>query len=372
MIIQGGRWKAKGGGVAVRARSNRGFPLPPSPLRPAVTLIELMITMAIISILAAALLGASNAAFESARHARTKSIITKIDGLLMERYQSYTTRRVNVQYVGGPYSGRDQASARLLAIRSLMKLEMPDRWSDILGPSSSFGATVQSTPPGSAVAPVTKSYPLPLQSGGFGMFSTDYPAITSTYLRRYNSLNSSDLDAVVQNQGAECLFMVIMYATGEGEARTLFSEQDIADTDGDGAPEFIDGWGQPISWLRWPTGYAERSTVMTSLNNSMFSLPTQDAEAKAHRADVDHDPFDPFRRDRVVSSPQNYLQDENPAFRLVPLIYSSGADGESGINSKTDDYIASLDPYEPGSGTFVGTPDGDVFIDNITNHDGDD
>ena len=48
--------------------------------------------------------------------------------------------------------------------------------------------------------------------------------------------------------------LVIMNATGDGEARTLFSKQDIGDVDEDGAPEFIDGWGNPIGWIRWPAG----------------------------------------------------------------------------------------------------------------------
>ena len=39
----------------------------------------------------------------------------------------------------------------------------------------------------------------------------------------------------MENQGAECLYMVIMMATGEGEARALFGESSIGDTDGDGA-----------------------------------------------------------------------------------------------------------------------------------------
>ena len=37
---------------------------------------------------------------------------------------------------------------------------------------------------------------------------------------------------------------MIMLATGDGEARTLFSSQDIGDTDGDGAPKFLRWLGE--------------------------------------------------------------------------------------------------------------------------------
>ena len=32
-----------------------------------------------------------------------------------------------------------------------------------------------------------------------------------------------------------------------------FLEQEIADTDNDGLPEFVDAWGNPLRFYRWPT-----------------------------------------------------------------------------------------------------------------------
>jgi hypothetical protein len=32
-----------------------------------------------------------------------------------------------------------------------------------------------------------------------------------------------------------------------------FRTQEVADTDGDGLPEFVDGWGRPLRFYRWPT-----------------------------------------------------------------------------------------------------------------------
>ena len=34
-----------------------------------------------------------------------------------------------------------------------------------------------------------------------------------------------------------------------------FNDSEVRDTDGDGLPEFIDAWGQPLQFYRWPIGY---------------------------------------------------------------------------------------------------------------------
>ena len=34
-----------------------------------------------------------------------------------------------------------------------------------------------------------------------------------------------------------------------------FSDREVKDTDGDGLPEFVDAWGQPLQFFRWPLLY---------------------------------------------------------------------------------------------------------------------
>ena len=138
--------------------------------------------------------------------------------------------------------------------------------------------------------------------------------------------------------------MVIMLGTADGEARSFFKESDIGDVDGDGAPEILDGWGQPIQFLRWAPGFAAESELMSG----------DPAE--------DHDPYDVFRQD-----PR--------AFRLSPLIWSAGADGISDIRA-TNNYSQLIDPYEPTQYGLLGEArdsetDGDGeenWQDNIHNH----
>src|SRR5690606_27651371 len=113
--------------------------------------------------------------------------IAKIHSLLMERYASYETRRIDVRQTlltdledrarAGQISpserGQMLADLRLLALRELMKYEMPDRWSDVLG--TELG--------NAAVNPI---------------FLNRRPALAEAYIRR-------SANATTENEGAECL-----------------------------------------------------------------------------------------------------------------------------------------------------------------------
>lgn len=196
------------------------------------------------------------------------------------------------------------------------------------------------------------------------------------YLRRYLQLNPTK-----ENESAECLYLVIMNACGDGESRTLFPESNIGDTDGDGAPEFIDGWGHPISFLRWAPGF--NSDVQLSVDKLNAMSTSQD---RANAIAGDHDPFDLYRVD-------------SQAFRLIPLVYSNGRDETSGIDHE-DAYVTwrvspsnsmnfntsdptkplisspQLTPYVPiAPNRFFGSPDHlnlaagrKASTDNINNH----
>ena len=81
---------------------------------------------------------------------------------------------------------------------------------------------------------------------------------------------------------AEMLYMIV--SMGSPEAMEQFNQSEIGDTDGNGWPEFLDGWGRPIFFLRWAPGFSPYSDIQTM------------ADPIKH----DHDPFDPRRCGRPM------------------------------------------------------------------------
>lgn len=301
--------------IAVRA-ARRGF-----------TLIELLIAVSIIGILAAAAVFAMFAAQESARETKTRSTIAKLHGLMMDRWESYRTRRLPIDLPPQP-SKADEA--RLRALRELMRMEMPDRWTDILD-----NPTV-----------------LPFR-----------PALSQSYLLRYQTVKAekgADFPTP-QFQNAECLYLIItMGPADEVGGIEQFRASEIGDTDADGMPEFLDGWGRPISFLRWAPGFT-RLADGTQLSDLQSGDPNKDP-----------DPFDPRRLVRT-------------AYALFPLVFSAGPDGRYGLwngnrGSSQFSYAQNQNnPYYADSsngGQQIGSPvdettdqvGGADYVDNLHNH----
>jgi prepilin-type N-terminal cleavage/methylation domain-containing protein len=302
-------------------------------VRRALTLVELLVTITIIAILAATALLAMAAASDSAKAAKTRAMVVKLHGLVMERWDSYRARRVPFVFSTQGMLPGQVTQAQLQGLRELMLMELPDRWSEVTD-QRRFSGNFQRTALSQA-------------------YKHAYDAILAENRRRPRN---GGKPPTPQHQGAECLYMIITMATGDGEALELFSENDIGDADGDGAPEFLDGWGKPISFLRWPAGFV--SELQPDFING-DRIPDHDPGRN-------HDPFDP------------YLRDSN-AYALVPRIYSSGSDQDFDIvadnQSRDFRYPSDFDPYVPVDGVnFMGTQrdvDNDFveeWQDNIHNH----
>jgi len=331
--------------VSVVKETRRGF-----------TLIDMLVTMTIIGILAAMVTGAVGMARQSIRADRTRATIAKLHNILMAKYDSYRTRRVPMdlrQYVWAHAQENTQstlakyyrpsavgwpkelARARVNAIRDLMRLEMPDRWSDV------------------GVAQSADHFPLVLRAPvvqANGDINSDLqwvPPVTQRYLRIHGAAS----DATDEWGAAECLYMIV---TAIPEAADQFHASEIGDADGDGLPEFHDGWGRPIRFLRWPSGfYADPGNNFYGDGDMQFGSETLSGGVNPK---YQADPFDPRR---IISQ---------QGFALFPLIYSAGPDGEFDINiGKSNsgastyayglDASGNLDPFKAdGDGNYVGQP----------------
>ena len=315
------------------------------------TLVELLVVIAIIAMLATMVLFAMQGAQETARRSRTEGQIAKLNSLIQERWDSFLTRRLPIVIQPGTQflpsrlpvnpdtSPQSVARIRLDALRELMRLELPDRRSDVMDP------------PRPPVPPV--------------VMGVNRTASSLAYLRRADRNKDgilTDDEWSKTHQGAECLYMIVA-TTSDGDTNGLdfFKPNEIGNVDGDGMPEILDAWGNPIMFLRWAPG---------------FRSPLQDPLSQPS---PEPDPFDPLGIYNPPVNPPNPPQH----IALFPLILSAGPDGLYDIGTQLPNgavlSYASIkppnDPYflvAPGQGMGVQTDsDSDGVIshfDNIHNH----
>ncbi len=262
-------------------------------IRRGFTLVELLVTISIISILVSIVLFAMSAAQEVAREDRTRAQIARIDALLADKWDTYATRRLDM--IVRDDSGRviQQfepnyriwfSKARVDGVRELMRMELPDRKSD-LGIADSASSsdensglpTVLRNPPYLFRAYRRKALKLLNQQHG--------PGELVSLGARWTS----------QHQGAECLYLILSQMTDDDKSvLQFFGDTEISDVDSDGMPEIVDAWGTPIGFLRWAPGFLTAGGI-------------QDGEAP--------DAFDPTG---FYAAKETYA--------LYPLVFSAGPD----------------------------------------------
>jgi prepilin-type N-terminal cleavage/methylation domain-containing protein len=258
------------------------------------TLVELMVTIAIIAILASIVLLGISGATEQAKLRRTQAQIAKLHELVMEKWRSYETRRVPMKGIerGERLPRNAVAAKRLLALREMMRLEMPERITDLTVINS--GA----------------NEPEHLRT---------FPSLYYSYMARVKSTWTD------QYQGAECLYLIISQITvDDSTALRYFNDSEIGDRDGDGMPEILDAWGTPIEFLRWAPGFISPLQTPNAINDAQLAnLPLPQGPAGQVTTLIPYisqttDPFDVMHVDEPSGT-------RNPHV-LVPLVMSAGPD----------------------------------------------
>ncbi len=343
--------------IARRLNNERATAKPagsPSRRSHGFTLVELAIVMAIIAMLASALLGALYSSQEKARADRTKATIAKLDSVIRSHWETYRTRRVNVAR-GNSEAARPFAARQLQARWDLQRAELPDRYDDICTPS---GSSLNPVDPGGLNSSLQAAYIEAIAAMGVAHGESNAANYLSTTIR-------------ATNQSAECLYLVVTVGMVP-EDEIKFLDTEIGDTDNDGMPEFIDGYGEPINFLRWAPGF-----ISDIQGPDPVRWP---------------DPLDPLGVGRTVPGGQPALlqpagspPDNTYGFLLYPLIYSRGPDGAGALmllgQVDTSDPQVALamrnpysfydyngNPYQRGAYNAEEAAEGGGMDDNIHNH----
>lgn len=367
----------------------------------AFTLAEMMIVIAIVAVLTSMVVMALADSANMAKISRTKVQIRKLNNSVLEKWEQFETRSIPIKLpAGGERFPVNSSRIRLYVLRILMRMEMPERFSDVMFVDASAAGNL--TPAdldadgnlqtiGDQMSlsayyrqvdglgnPLNPIY-VPIDTVNASGAAQPFQIPLNTYVNPLNDFFFREVYRAVQiyptlnggqpmtwelllaNQGAECLYLIMKSMQDEyGNALDAFADSEIGDFDGDGLLEIHDPWGTPISFLRWAPGLSETGPPSTTSSIS----PIQSAVASE-----DPDPFDQMQADPrfwpedmngngTIDAAEITERQENDTFRLVPLIYSAGQDRQYDIWRRdefdraaydTNDRLVnySYDPPEP-------------------------
>ncbi|MFM8572372.1 MAG: type II secretion system protein [Pirellula sp.] len=314
------------------------------------TLIELLVSISLITVISSMFVVAYRQASLEASNIRTQSTIRKISEVLVSRMQEYENYPIN--FARGtnnafatpiPANAREVLPAshdefepkgillerlRVMILREMIAQEMPDHYQDI-----------------KVVAPIVKNYWTGLQAIGPNAGAGQLPVVVTASespraarlkarLAQTNANWRAEIEQIVSNGGpdlvrtlqtvnAELLYLVVEDSTLNGSpAIELFGKSEIGDTDNDGLSEFLDANRQPICWVRWPTGFPDTTRFHPDLLDPSFN---RDGFANYAFSD----PLDPRKADPGYRIKQNGTPVYKPTAMAYPLVISSGPDRDA-------------------------------------------
>jgi len=275
------------------------------PSRSGMTLVELLVTMVVISIISSLSLAGLAVARNSAKKAKTTATIRKISEIILPYYEEYETRRPSLRFFytsTGVETGSSSltslpngrsylTAAKQIAIRRLMALELPERRTD-------FTSAMTKTD-GKLVSDGTTDYvDYPPSAPTIRVRFTDIPPAA----RRYYNLTQPVRDAGTDPVSSELLHLIVTRGpVADPDIVSHFRDDEVRDTNGNQLLEFVDGWNRPIAFRRWPTGFASPIQPVDGTNRNIDALISD----RGHR--------------------------------LVPLIFSAGPDGAYDVVSDVPD-----------------------------------
>ena len=178
--------------------------------------------------------------------------------------------------------------------------------------------------------------------GEAGFSSTDLDAFNAKLAKHTHKTARSEMLYAVLVEGLGPLGSVF--------SREDFTSKEIQDTDGDGLPEFVDAWGEPIQFFRWPIYFgAVLDVAMPPTSDSQKGYAPYSGLSDVRQ----QDPFDP---NQLLTAPGWWSSLANPAFRTDLPFSASFAPTNAGLSQGAvafTTYFRSL--VDPGTSTLAGS-----------------
>lgn len=153
-----------------------------------------------------------------------------------------------------------------------------------------------------------------------------------------------------------------------------FSASEVGDTDGDGRLEFLDAWGNPLLFYRWPTRLLRPAGPTSPVMPALAAL--QIGGLPSDNLTLSKDPGDGVNlySDKIAEQilPPEIFEKlfHTPRTYYVPLILSAGPDRESGLYQPHvhDDSTPIYGNLAQPLPATLADPSYGPLLDNITNH----
>jgi len=276
------------------------------------TLIELLLAVTIVSMLAAMITVGMSTLRRQAQIRRCEQQVKKIDELIQTRFNELINKPLPLQAPALPQLSPNPTPVELNLVtirkqqimtcrRELLRMEMPDRITDVTDPHFVFSDAFTNT-----------------------SFSMLTPSSSSAFRRKATLNNTMGNTWTEEHQGSECLYLILsIMQDQDSNALDFLFPSEIGDTDGDGMLEVLDAFGTPLGFLRWAPGISGRPG---STDSNFSGIQTTDYKEAPDWTDIGG--ADPRYLDDDLNN--NSTLNNNP-FHLYPLICSAGPDDEFGM-----------------------------------------
>ncbi len=213
------------------------------------TIIELLVVIGLILLMISIFAAVFGNTILTARERATQATILKIDGLLQQRLESFN-RAVDKALEQGTNNQRYFRQVR----------------ADLGISNSNTNNYIPAMKVLARKMLLKQTFP---QSFETTEMPTNHPLLTNPAYVPANHKRETESSA--------CLYYALTQAQVFGlppVSPDNFSSNEVRDTDGDGLLEFIDAWGEPLRFYRWPTALVRNTTsgttaTLATANNSL-------------------------------------------------------------------------------------------------------
>ncbi len=284
------------------------------PRREGFTLVELLVVIAIIAVLASMVILGVFAMIGNRTKSNTEANVRVLHKMLQTRWAAVIAdaKKETPSPAAQSLAAFDLERARAIWIKVRLAEAFPISFSELESDPKKVVNIVNTYIPANKLKPHFTKYRTTI---------TAYPAVPGP------------------TESSACLLMALRTLQADGLAIDDQMKNAVVDTDGDGIPELIDGWGRPLAFFRFPWNDSALQAANPTAGNSAAGKYS--------------DPTDPFGKLLDNKQPSNWYKTTSPvnfraifestfhpimvtatnnAYYTTPVIASAGKDGLMMLN----------------------------------------